>query len=97
MINPNLGWQLPPLQEALAAPCYSAWLAITGRALLSVGRAFRVALSWLQYCMERSSAGRTHEGVIVTLSLHASAMEWLLEQMQALQVRFMCEGKGLIG
>jgi hypothetical protein len=37
-----------PMQEILNALCYPAWLAITGRALLTAGRLLQGAALWLQ-------------------------------------------------
>ena len=86
MILPLLLLLLLPqqLQEALASPCYSAWLAITGRALLAVGRLFETAPTWFQQCMQESRAGKCPAGVVAVMSLHASAMGWVAEQLSEL-------------
>lgn len=63
------------LQEVLAAPFYPAWLAITGRALLTIGRVLQKAGPWLQASLLQATAGSCPAGVVTGLS--RLALPWI--------------------
>jgi len=76
------------LQEALDVPCYPAWLAATGRSLLTIGRLLQASQPWLQYQMRLRRSGGSRggsAGLTMVLALHASAFGWLHEQLEELQ------------
>jgi hypothetical protein len=73
------------LQEVLAAPFYPAWLAITGRALLTIGRVLQKAGPWLQASLLQATAGSCPAGVVTGLSAPCIALDWLCEQLRELR------------
>lgn len=78
------------LLDALSAPCYPAWLAITGRALLTLGRLFQDSAPWLQSRLQETTSGRrwyaSHfDDVMRALSQHAYAVDWLCMQLNDLK------------
>jgi hypothetical protein len=73
------------LQEALSAPCYTAWLAATGRALLTVGRLLPSATSWLQQCAQGCTVETSMRDTITQLDQPALAVAWLQQQLHDLQ------------
>lgn len=73
------------LQEVLAAPFYPAWLAITGRALLTIGCVLQKAGPWLQASLLQATAGSCPAGVVTGLSAPCIALDWLCEQLRELR------------
>jgi hypothetical protein len=72
------------MQDALDAPCYPAWLAITGRALITVGRLLQGASPWLESRLQQATAGRCRPGVLHMLFMPVYALEWLCGQVSLL-------------
>lgn len=72
-------------QQVLAAPFYPAWLAITGRALLTIGRVLQKAGPWLQAFLLQATAGSCPAGVVTGLSAPCIAVDWLCEQLRELR------------
>lgn len=52
---------------------------------MTLGRLFKAAPSWLEACVQQSRDGRCPSGIIMMLSMHASAFDWISQQLTALQ------------
>lgn len=64
---------------------FPAWLALTGRALVALGRLFVGAPAWLQNHLQQATAGRCEPAVLSVLTAHAAAFDWLCAQLRQLK------------
>lgn len=74
----------------MTAPCYPAWLAITGRALLTLGRMFAIrpidgGSPWLETHLLQASVGRCEPTASSALTAYAAPFQWLCGQLRQLK------------